>query len=115
MKKILLAFDGSNFSEGAFEFVRRLNDLQPVLVTGLFVSRADYPNFSSYSAAAAFSGAYVPLVDEEEIETTEKNIMLFKELCVKNGILYRVHQDFIDFTLPELRKESRFADVMIIS
>ena len=56
MKKILLAFDGSNFSEGAFEFVRRLNDIQPLLVTGVFVPQVAYSNASSYSPAAAFAG-----------------------------------------------------------
>lgn len=39
MKKILLAFDSSNFSKGAFEFVLRLNDIQPVLATGVFIPK----------------------------------------------------------------------------
>ena len=37
MKKILLAFDVTDFSEGIFEFARaRLNELHPVLLTGVF-------------------------------------------------------------------------------
>lgn len=115
MKKILLAFDGSNFSEGAFEFVRRLNDIQPVLVTGIFVPQAAYSNASNYSQMSAFAGAYVPLADDEDTEVVEKNIDHFEDLCQKNGIAYRIHKNFIDFALPELKKESRFADVLIIS
>jgi hypothetical protein len=115
MKKILLAFDGSNFSEGAFEFVRRLNNIQPVLVTGVFVPQVAYSNGSNYSPAAAFAGAYVPVFDDEESEVIEKNIDRFKNLCQQNGIKYRVHKEFIDFALPELKKESRFADVLLIS
>lgn len=115
MKKILLAFDGSNFSEGAFEFVRRLNDIQPLLVTGVFVPQVAHSNASSYSPAAAFAGAYVPLLDDEDTELIEKNIDRFEDLCQKHGIAYRVHKDFVDFALPELKKESRFADVLIIS
>ena len=38
MKKVVIAFDGNHFSEGAFEFVRRLNELQPILLTGVFLS-----------------------------------------------------------------------------
>lgn len=116
MKKILLAFDGSNFSEGAFTFVRHLNELQPVLVTALFVPQVDFANLWSYSAAAAGSGAiYVPLLEVEDSTLIEGNIKKFETLCQQNNIAYRVHKDFIDFALPELKKESRFADVMIVS
>ena len=37
MKKILLAFDGTHFSNGAFQFARELNELEPALVTGAFL------------------------------------------------------------------------------
>lgn len=115
MKKILLAFDGSNFSEGAFEFVRRLNEMEPVLVTGVFVPQVAFVNGSTYSPAAAFAGAYVPVLDDEDADITNKNVDRFEKLCKKNSINYRIHKDFIDFALPELKKESRFADVLIIS
>ena len=115
MKKILLAFDGSNFSEGAFEFVRRLNELEPVLVTGVFVPQVDFANLWSYSTATSVGATYVPLLEEEDNELVDQNLMHFEELCEKNGIAYRTHKDFFDFALPELKKESRFADVVIIS
>ena len=117
MKKILLAFDGSNFSEGAFEFARRLNDMEPVLVTGVFMPQVDYANLWSYAAAAnAGTGlAYIPLIEEDDADIVKKNIEHFEELCQKNGIAYRVHKDFYSFALPELKKESRFADVIILS
>lgn len=116
MKKVLLAFDGTNFSEGSFEFVRRLNEYAPLLVTGVFVPQVDYANLWSYAAAAGGGGGvYVPLVENEDNEREEKNIRHFEELCKHHGIAYRIHKDFYDFALPELKKESRFADVMIIS
>ena len=40
MKKILIAFDGTHFSDGAFEFARRVNELQPILLTGVFLPQA---------------------------------------------------------------------------
>jgi hypothetical protein len=116
MKKIVLAFDGSNFSKGSFEFVRRLNELQPVLVTGVFIPQVDYSNLWSYSTAATGAGGlYVPLVEKEETESVESNIKQFERLCQSNGIKYRVHTNFFDFALPELKKETRFADVLILS
>ena len=53
--------------------------------------------------------------EDEESEIVGKNIRHFETLCQKNGIRYRVHKAFLDFVLPELRKESRFADVVILS
>jgi hypothetical protein len=115
MKKILLAFDGSNFSEGAFEFAMQLNNLDPVLITGVFMPQVDYANLWSYAAAVNIGVGYVPLVEEEESGLVQKNIEHFEGLCQKNGIAYRVHRDFYSFALPELKRESRFADVIILS
>lgn len=113
MKNILLAFDGFNFSNSTFEFVRKLNQIQRVLVTGVFVPQMDYS--SSWGLSAAVAGAYVPYLEDEEINAIEENVARFEGLCKKNNINYRIHKDLYEFTLPELKKESRFADAMIIS
>lgn len=113
MKKILLAFDGTHFSEGAFEFARRLNELQPVLLTGIFLPQAQLANLWSY--ADAVGGPFVPLIENSESEIVQQNIDRFEKLCRGNGIDYRVHKDFYDFVIPELKKESRFADLLILS
>jgi len=116
MKKVLLVFDGSNFSVGAFEFARRLNELEPILLTGVFLPQVDYANLWSYAAAAGtINTGYIPLIEEEDAGMVNRNIFHFEELCQKNGITYRVHKDFYSFTLPELKKESRFADVILLS
>lgn len=115
MKKVLLVVDGTNFSDSAFEFVRRLNELQPVLVTGVFVPQTDYANLWSFAAAAGSGGVFVPLLEDEASQEVAKNISLFEERCCNNDIRYRVHKDFYEFALPELRKESRFADIMVLS
>lgn len=112
MKKIILAFDGIHFSEGAFEFARRLNELQPVLLTGIFFPQAAYANLWSYTEAMGV--AFVPLIVADESEQVEKNIAHFEKRCVANGIDYRVHKDFFDFALPELKKESCYADLLIL-
>jgi len=112
MKKILLAFDGINFSEGAFEFVRKLNELQPVLLTGVFLPQAQLANLWSYASAAA--GPFIPLVESSETNVIQQNIARFEKLCQYNNIDYRVHKDFFDFALPELKKESRYADLLVL-
>jgi hypothetical protein len=57
---------------------------------------------------------YVP-IDLDDSDVLEKNIDRFEQQCIKNGISFRVHRDFNDFALPELKRETRFADLLIIS
>ena len=112
MKKIILAFDGSHFSEGAFEFARRLNELQQVLLTGVFLPQTEFANLWSY--AYSTGGPFIPMLESSESDLVQQNINLFEKLCRSNGIDYRVHKDFYDFALPELKKESCYADLLIL-
>lgn len=115
MKKILLAFDGTHFSEGSFEFARSLNEKEPVLITAVFVPLVNYASLWSYSSAAASVGApVIPLLEDEEIEEVQKNIARFEDLCKKHGIDYRVHRDYNDFAIPAITKETRYADLLIL-
>lgn len=113
MKKILLAFDGSHFSEGAFEFARTMNEMEPILLLGVFLPQANYANLWSYAGAAEGS-VYIPLLESDEAEEVQQNIEKFKRMCAKNDIDYRVHKELLDFALPELKKETRFADLVIL-
>ena len=113
MKKILIAFDGTNFSKGAFEFVRQMNEQSPVFVAGLFLPQVDYANLWSYAEGIG-DNIFIPLVEEETALAIEKNIDTFKSLCQKNNIEYAVHKDFYDLAIPEIKKETRFADLLVI-
>jgi hypothetical protein len=104
MKTIILAFDGVHFSEGAFEFARRLNESQPVLLTGVFLPQAELSNLWSY--ADGVGTPYIPLIERSDTDQIQKNIDKFEKLCKGNGIDYRVHKDLYDLALPELKKES---------
>jgi len=114
MKKILLAFDGVQFSTGAFEFARQLNNLQPVYLTGVFIPQLSYANLWNYTDGMT-GPTYIPILEKEQPDTLEKNIKMFENLCKENSIQYKVHKDYFDFALPELKKETRFADLLIIS
>lgn len=112
MKKILLAFDSTNFSTGVLEFARRLNEISPVLLTGVFLPQVDYANLWSYAHGSA--GFFIPLIEDEQSVEVEKNIERFQSFCQNNNIDYRVHKDFSEFALPQLKKETRYADLLII-
>lgn len=114
MKKILLAFDGSHFSEGAFEFAKKINERKRILLTGVFLPQVDYANLWSYSGGGMSGNTFIPLLEDEDAEAVAKNIERFKLACLKNDIEFRVHNDFTEFALPGLKKEARFADLLII-
>ncbi len=113
MKKVLLTFDGTHFSEGGFEFARGLNEKQPILLVGSFLPVVDYSNLQVYSGAALGNPVFMPLADDEDAAVA-KNIERFESLCKKNNIEFRVHKGFADFALYELKNETRFADLLII-
>ncbi|MBD0286389.1 MAG: cell wall-binding repeat-containing protein, partial [Flavisolibacter sp.] len=80
MQKILLASDGTQFSDAAFDFARQLNNLQPILLTGVFMPQVSYASLWSYTNALG-GPAVVPLLETEENETIRKNIRHFENLC----------------------------------
>ena len=115
MKKILLAFDGSHYSEGALEFARQLNYINPVYLAGIFLPQVNYSALWSHSGGGKAGDVFVPLMEDEDAAAVQENIRRFKEYCTSREIEFKVHKDFVDFALPQLKQESRFADLLIIS
>ena len=114
MKKILLAFGGPRFSEGIFQFAKWLNEKQPVLLIGVFLPEVVYSNIYAFGSGLP-AADFVPFVGQEDNQLIEKNMNHFTDLCERNGISYRVHKDYDNLALSELKKETRFADLLIIS
>ena len=116
MKKILLAFDGSHYSEGALLFAKKLNEKSPVLVTASFLPQVDFANLWSYSGGGGGQGKeFIPLVEDSNADDINKNIKRFEAFCRQNHFRFRIHKDYLDFAIPELKKESRYSDLLIIS
>lgn len=116
MKKILLAVPENKLPEGAFEFIRQLNEINPVLVTGVFLREVIFtfdPAFSYYGMAGGTS--YSPETEVMVQEDIQERIEWFEKSCKRNGIEYRVHNDADDLIVHELVKESRFADLLVVS
>ena len=113
MKKIIIPFSGGEFSKGAISFANTLHAIRPVLLTGVFLPAVDYARYFFFPTAFA-SPAYIPMPEDFEEEEVLSSIHHFAEYCQKNMIDYRVHKDLNDSAIPQLTKETRFADVMII-
>src|SRR3954464_6185724 len=111
MKKILIAFNGSYYPDSALDFASRLNDTQPVMLTGVFIPQATYSYL--WNTAGAMTGSiFPPLMEEVSNELVEIHTRKFQSFCKANNIKYVVHTDIYDFVLPELIKETRFADLL---
>ncbi|HAO45619.1 MAG TPA: hypothetical protein DCQ97_01745 [Chitinophagaceae bacterium] len=115
MKKIIIALDGKHFPEGAFNFVKSINERNRVLLAGIFLSPVDY------SKVLAFTGmegvALMPewMMKGEDDAIINTNIQVFEEHCAAEGIEYRVHKDTDMMAISSLIEETRFADLLLVS
>lgn len=114
MKKIIIAFDGSNYSEGALQFVDKLRDKGPVYAVGIFVPLVNLSALWSRAHSEAKGSLATVLLEDEDTASVQENISRFKKFCQDRLISFDVHEDFNDFAIPQLKKESRFADLLII-
>jgi len=114
MKKVIIAFDGTRFAGEAFDFAVYLNNLQPILLTGIFLPQTSISSLWSYAGGGGTGNTYIPLMETVDAEVIQRNVETFTRLCIKNNIEHRVHRDVMDFALPELKRETRFADLLII-
>lgn len=112
MKKILLAFDGTRFSDGAFNFARRMNAREPILLTGVFLPQVEYANLWSYGASAG--SVFIPLVRTEASGKVQENVERFERLCRRHNINHKVHKDLFNVAISGLKKETRYADLLIL-
>ncbi|MEC5145751.1 universal stress protein [Chitinophaga sp. 212800010-3] len=110
MKKVLLAMDGAHFSKGAFEFVSQLNEIQPLLLIGAFLPKMDF----SPSLNASLGSAFEPTLESYSNELVQENIAAFEQECVRKHIEYRVHKIAYYSSMQELKKETRFTDLLIL-
>jgi len=112
MKKVLLVCDGSHFSEAAFRMAASLQSLQPLLLTGVFLGSEIY-RYVYLDLNYATADLAIELHDEQEKQIAQ-SIQRFQKLCTKYNIEYRVHEDWDSYSLDNLKREMRFADLAII-
>lgn len=113
MKRILFVATGEKFPHGAFNFLRRLVEEEPVCLTGLFFCPLDYELIASAS--------YVPIADpylkvrEHERDLVNKNKALFASECQALHIKQHTHENDERWDKTLFAKESRFSDLVVLS
>lgn len=113
MKKVLLTFGGKEFSQGAFNFAKQLHEQEPIFLTAIFLPDLVYANLWSDGSGVVIP-TYFPKIEEQD-QRVQENMDHFTELCRDNGIGCRLHHDYYGLPQDEIIKETRFADVLIIS
>lgn len=113
MKKILFVCDVNNFPAGAFKFIESLHEQEPVLLTGAFFHSENF----DVTMPTSLVFAPDPLLAFTDADTiaVKSSIEKFERKCQQQGIEYRVHEESEVFKLDDLVKETRFADVMVLS
>lgn len=87
-----------------------LHQLEPVHLTAAFIPKLDYDRLWSFSS----SEVDVPLVGGEEDEVVKKHIENFEAACKQYQVKYQVRNDYLGFAVPELKRETRFSDLLLL-
>lgn len=105
--------DGRHFPNGAFELVCAVNNSSPILLKGIFLSSIQYVNLWFYPIDT--QGNLLSAIIEEDDKIIAQNMDLFSQRCKKSNIDYRAHGHTEDFIFAAIKKESRFADLLVMS
>ena len=113
MKQILLVGAGHNFPKGPFSFLNAMHQQEAIHTQALFFRPVDY----SALAAATPGANLIPVMEMEdnEIELIAAHKTRFARLCEQQHIQYALHDNDREWNKYILIKESRFADLMLIS
>ncbi len=113
MKRILFVCAGDAFPNGAFAFLKSLQDHEPVFVMGLF--------YSPFASGPMVKESQMPgmapyiLLKEKEKKVVEDNKALFARQCELSYIKYNIHEHGEEWHKDILAGESRFSDLVLLS
>jgi hypothetical protein len=113
MKQVLFVCAGKAFPSGAFNFLLSMQQEEPIEALGLF--------FCPIDLEAMVTATQLPVLapfdrlEEKEKETVTANKALFTQRCEEHHIRYRLHDNEEQWDKHLLVKESRFADLLLLS
>lgn len=111
MNKIVVPFEGDHYPIEVLDLLAALNAHSPVMLAAAFVPEVDYSQLIEVPGKLA-TAIYLP-VDEDA--AVLRNSVRLSEYCRLHKIRQVIRSDRYDFALPAIRKETRFADLMILS
>jgi len=116
MKKILIAFDGLNYSKDSTDFAIKMAKASNSLLVGVFLYDSRYAQLlHTQQWDVPFRHYYYDMSMMEKMDDRRINesIQQFTTQCGESGIYFKVHFDK-GVPLKELLHESAFADIIVI-
>ncbi len=116
MKKFLAVFDGFNMSKSTLDYAIQLTQAANAHLVGVFLDEFIYRSYNVIKTMKTYE-KYEEKLKELDIKDKEKrdaSVQHFQKACSKSGIPFSVHRDK-GFALNELKRESMFADLMVIN
>jgi len=115
MKKILVAFDGSVFSEGALEYAFQFSKAGGAMIVGVFIEDLSYVGYATLFGEDyfTFDPTLLEKMEEEAEGRIKESMQRFESICKSKAVDYKVHLDK-GVPVNELVRESLFADLIII-
>lgn len=116
MKKFLAVFDGYKMSSSTLEYAIQLTKLADAHLVGVFLNEFIYHSYSVYEAMTTYKDYEEVLkkLDAKDEEKREKAALEFQRICEKEGVHFSIHKNK-DIAIQELKRESMFADLIIIN
>jgi len=116
MKKILAVFDGYKLSKSTLAYALELTAATDAHLVGVFLDEFIY---RTYSVAKIYKSYEKPeevinQLDEKDKIKRDEAVLQFQKSCEKGKISFSIHRDK-NIALQELKFESMFADLIIIS
>jgi hypothetical protein len=113
MNLVLFVSIGGEFPQGAFTSLQLMNEREPLSVAGLFFSPINFQQTIAVSHTPG-AGAYTQLREHQQ-QLLTANKAAFAELCEANGIKYSIHENVEEWNKEIFARQSRFADVVLLS
>lgn len=115
MRKVILLSGREMLPPGLIEFAISLYKKEPFHLTGVFLPEASMQNTLWYYTPDPLAPAYRYIPERNVTANSTIAIAEFEKLCQTNGVSYDVHELDVDHTADNVRKESRFADLLLMS
>ena len=115
MKKIVIPFEGDNYPAELLDFISTLHEVAPVQLIAAFVPEIDYSQLWSITGSIASPVLMPQPTETDEDVAIATHSVRVEAFCRTHAIPFHIHTDRLDFALPSLRKEARFADLMVLS
>ena len=109
---MLLPVEGGHYPQELLDFVATLQPVAPLLLTAAFVPASDYASLAEVRPLPAFAPLSCYGDEDRMLRYNRKQL---EQFCEELSIRLTVHEDKEDFALPCLRKESRYADLMLLN